>query len=81
MKTPKSRGPSISVALTIAVVAAAVAIASTIVVIRNDFSTIVEALLAAVSLLAFGVTAYGHSGSTGDGRQRRRETPSRPRNH
>lgn len=59
VKTPKSRGPSISVALTIAVVAAAVAIASTIVVIRNDFSTIVEALLAAVSLFAFGVTAYG----------------------
>lgn len=59
MKTPKSRGPSVAVALTIAVVAGVVAIASTIIVIRNNFSTAIEGLLAAISLVAFGVAAYG----------------------
>ena len=59
VSTPKRGGPSISVALTIAVVAGIIATASTMVVIRNSFSTTVEALLAAVALLAFGVTAYG----------------------
>jgi hypothetical protein len=57
--TPKSRGPSVGVALTIAVVGGAIAIAATIVVIRNTYSTTIEALIAAVALLAFGVTAYG----------------------
>ena len=57
--TPKSRGPSIVVALTIAVVGCVIAVASTLVVIRNNLSTTVEALIAAVALLAFGVTAYG----------------------
>jgi len=56
---PKSRGPSIPVALTIAVVGGIIAIATTIVVIRNNYSTSIEAILAAVALLAFGVTAYG----------------------
>lgn len=59
VSTPKRGGPSIPVALTIAVVAGIIATASTMVVIRNSFSTTVEALLAAVALLAFGVTAYG----------------------
>lgn len=58
MTVPK-RGPSIVVALAIAGVGAAIAIASTIVVMRNTFSTSVEALVAAVALFAFGVTAYG----------------------
>jgi hypothetical protein len=56
---PKRGGPSIPVALTIAVVGGAIAIASTIFVIRNTFSTSVEAIVAALALLAFGVTAYG----------------------
>lgn len=56
---PRKRGPSIQVALTIAVLGAVIAVASTIIVIRNNYSTGVEALLAAVSLFAFGVTAYG----------------------
>lgn len=59
VKTPPVRGPSVPLALTIAAVAAVVATTSTIVVIRNNFSTVVEALLAGVSLIAFGVTAYG----------------------
>ena len=53
------RGPSIPVALAIAGVGAAIAVASTIVVIRNSFTTSIEALVAAVALFAFGVTAYG----------------------
>ncbi len=53
------RGPSIPVALAIAGVGGIVAIASTIIVIRNRFSTSIEAIVAAVALLAFGVTAYG----------------------
>ena len=57
--TSKGRGPSIFVALTIAIVAGIIAVASTIVVIRNTYSTTVEAIVAAVALLAFGVTAYG----------------------
>lgn len=56
---PKRGGPSIPVALAIAIVGGAVAIAATIVVIRNSFSTSIEAVVAAVALLAFGVTAYG----------------------
>ena len=59
MKTPVKRGPSVPVALTIAVVGGALAVAATIVVMRNDFSAWIEALLAAVSLVAFGVMAYG----------------------
>lgn len=59
MAIPKRGGPTISVALAIAVVGAVVAVASTIVVIRNTFSTSIEAVVAAVALLAFGVTAYG----------------------
>ncbi len=56
---PAKRGPSLRLALTIAIVAGGIAIGATIAVIRNDFSTLTEALLAAVSLLAVGVTAYG----------------------
>jgi hypothetical protein len=56
---PKRGGPSIPVALAIAVVSGVVAVAATIVVIRNTFTTSIEAVVAAVALLAFGVTAYG----------------------
>ena len=56
---PVIRGPSISKALIIAVVSAAIATVATLVVTRNDYSAPVEALLAGVALVAFGVTAYG----------------------
>ena len=59
VKTPVTRGPSVAMAMTIAVVSAIVAIAATILVIKNDFSTLTEGLLAALALVAFGVTAYG----------------------
>jgi hypothetical protein len=59
VKTPIPRGPSVAVAMTIAVVAGIIAVTATMFVIRNDFSTLIEALLAAVALVAFGVTAYG----------------------
>jgi hypothetical protein len=59
VKTPIGRGPSVAVALTIAIVSAVIATGATIVVIKNDFSTLVEGLLAALALVAFGVTAYG----------------------
>lgn len=55
----KRGGPSIPVALAIAVGGGVLAVGSTIVVIRNRFSTSVEAVVAAVALLAFGVMAYG----------------------
>jgi type VI protein secretion system component VasK len=59
VKTPIARGPSVAVAMTIAVVAAIIAVTATMFVIKNNFSTPIEALLAAVALVAFGVTAYG----------------------
>jgi hypothetical protein len=59
VKTPVGRGPSVAVAMTIAVVSAVIAIAATFIVIKNDFSTLVEGLLAALALVAFGGTAYG----------------------
>ena len=59
VKTPVKRGPSVAVALTIAIFGAAIAIASTIIVVRNNYSASIEALLAAVSLVSFGVMAYG----------------------
>lgn len=59
MGASKSRGPSMPVALTIAFVGAVIAVASTMTVIKNDFSIGIEGLLAAISLVAFGVTAYG----------------------
>lgn len=59
VNTPVVRGPSVAVAMTIAIVSAVVATASTIIVIKNDFSTLVELLLSILALVAFGVTAYG----------------------
>lgn len=59
VKTPVKKGPSVPVALTIALVGAAASVASTIVMMQNDFAASIEALLAAVALGAFGLTAYG----------------------
>ncbi|MEP6506746.1 MAG: hypothetical protein ABJC63_00865 [Gemmatimonadales bacterium] len=59
VKTPVKRGPTIAVALAIAVAGAVVAVGSTIVIMRNAFGASIEALLAAVALGAFGLTAYG----------------------
>lgn len=57
--TPKTRGPSIPVALTFAVVGGLIAIIATIVVMRNSYSASIVALVAVVALAGFGVTAYG----------------------
>ncbi len=57
--TAQPKGPSVPISLTIAVVGGVIAIVSTIVVIRNSYSTTIDALLAAAALVAFGVTAYG----------------------
>ncbi len=58
-KTPRSRSMKLGAALVIGVVAAAIAIGTTIYLLRDDQSTGIEALLAAVALVAFGVAAYG----------------------
>ena len=57
--TPKTRGPSIPVALTFAVVGGLIAIIATVVVMRNSYPGSVIAVLAAVALAGFGFTAYG----------------------
>ena len=51
--------PSIRAALVIAIAGAVVAIGATIMVLGGDRGTGLEALLAAIALAAFGVTAYG----------------------
>jgi len=58
-KTPAPRGLTVWAALIIALVGAAVATGATIVVLRNEHGTGVEAMLAALALIAFGVTVYG----------------------
>lgn len=58
-KTPTPRGRTVWGALLIAVAGAAVATGATIVVLRNEHDIGVEAMLAALALAAFGVTAYG----------------------
>ena len=58
-KTPRRPSMKLATALVIGVVAAAIAIGTTIYLLRDDQSTGVEALLAAVALVAFGVAAYG----------------------
>ena len=54
-----SRPPSVRMALAMAVVGAIVATGATLMVLRGDRGTGMEALLGAVALAAFGVTAYG----------------------
>ena len=58
-QTPTPRGRPVWSALLIAVAGAAVATGATVVVLRNEHSLGVEAMLAALALAAFGVTAYG----------------------
>jgi hypothetical protein len=54
-----SHPPSLKAALVMAVVGAIVATGATLMVLRGDRGTGTEALLGAVALAAFGVTAYG----------------------
>ncbi len=54
-----ARGLSVRSALLIALVGTISAIFATRAVLRNEYGVGIEALLAAVALLAFGVTAYG----------------------
>ena len=53
------RPPSVKVALVMAVVGAIVATGATLMVLRDDRGTGIEALLGAVALAGFGLTAYG----------------------
>jgi hypothetical protein len=55
----RKKAPSIGVSLTIAGVAAVIAIISTWAVVVKEYRTSMDAALAAVSLAAFGVCAYG----------------------
>lgn len=57
--TPISRGPSVQRALTFAILGALGATVLTMFVLRNEYSVGIEALLAAIALLAFGIAAYG----------------------
>jgi hypothetical protein len=54
-----ARGPSVRVSLVIALLGAIVATASTMAVLRNEYTVGIEALLAAVALAGFGIAAYG----------------------
>lgn len=56
---PVTRGPSVGKALVIAVIGAVIAAGATVVVLRDEYGTGVEALVAAIALAAFGVTTYG----------------------
>jgi len=56
---PVTRGPSVGAALVIAILGAAIAAGATVVVLRNEYSAVIEGIVAAVALAAFGVTAYG----------------------
>ena len=57
--TGSSRPPTVKVALIMAVTGAIVATGATLMVLQGDRGTGLEALLGAVALAAFGVTAYG----------------------
>ncbi len=56
---PVTRGPSVGAALAVAIVGATIAVGASVIVLRNQHSIGIEALVAAVALAAFGVTAYG----------------------
>ena len=58
--TPPVRRPlTVAAALVVAALAGALATGATVLVLKNSYSTLTEALLAAFALLAFGVTVYG----------------------
>lgn len=54
-----ARGLSIRVALVLGILGVVAAIGASMVLLRNDYSVGIEALLAAVALAAFGLAAYG----------------------
>lgn len=56
---PVKRGPSVGAAVVIAILGALIAAGATVVVLRNEYSAAIEGTVAAVALVAFGVTAYG----------------------
>ena len=56
---PVTRGPSVGKSLVIAVIGAVIAAGATVVVLRNEYSTGIEALAAAGALAGFGVMTYG----------------------
>ncbi len=56
---PVKRGPSVAASLIIALIGGALAGGATVIVLRNEYSTGIEALAAAVALAGFGITAYG----------------------
>ena len=58
-QAPVRRGPSVVAALVIALIGGIVATGATMFVLRGDHDTSVEAGLAAVALIAFGVGVYG----------------------
>ena len=57
--TGTNRPPTVKMALVMAVVGAIVATGATLMVLQGDRGTGLEALLGALALAAFGVTAYG----------------------
>lgn len=58
-KPPARRALSAPVALVIAVVGAIVATATTMLVLRSSYDPALDAALAGLALIAFGVTVYG----------------------
>ena len=58
-QAPARRGPSVGAALVIAVIGGIAATAATMLVLRNSYNTAIEASLAAIALIAFGVSVYG----------------------
>jgi hypothetical protein len=54
-----ARGLSVRWSLLLAIVGALSATGTTILVLRNEYSVGIEALLALVALISFGVAAYG----------------------
>ncbi len=57
--TETRRPPSLRAALAMAVIGGIVVLAATLIVIRGDRATGIEALIGAIALGAFGMMAYG----------------------
>ncbi|MEO8193113.1 MAG: hypothetical protein ABI681_04625 [Gemmatimonadales bacterium] len=58
-KASPARGPSGRTALIVAIVGGVIAAGATVLVLRNQYGTGMEALLAAAALAGFGMAAYG----------------------
>jgi hypothetical protein len=54
-----AKGPSVRASIVIALIGAIIAAGATMAVLRREYSTGIEALLAAVALGGFGLAAYG----------------------